>query len=627
MTLVARITFLILVAATFAAFFVAQRLKSAPPVITVNNLARHFSPNADGLRDGNDFSVVLKVADDVTVDVVNLDGDRIKRLAEAVPVAAYRPLRLDWDGTTDEGRRAPDGQYRLRVTLRDEGRSATVQQTMNVDTRAPRSEVCIGFRCNDPRKRMGNIVSQGDRPVKIYIKGVSPRYATQFRVLRTDDGKPREITTFELKAGKHRADWNALVNGEPLPPGTYVVQSEVRDTAGNVGITPAVLEVGADIPGRPGLTVRGINAQPPLRPVTAGNRVEFRVDSRGAPYRWRVRRVGDSAVRDRGTETDSLLAFRAPRGPSGAYLLELRSGRWRTTVPFLVQATERSKMLVVVPTVSWLGTDNVDDPPFDGLPNSLTDGGTVRWPRVFNGSEGLPAGFADDIAPLLVFLDRRRIKYDLTSDLDLELTRNPRASDREGVLMLGSPRWVTRTLGRRLRRYVNDGGHLAVIGADSLRRGVRLRVHHSEESGTLSRATQPAAADPFGARVARLRTVQEPVSISQFEGGETYGLMEGVLDLPGFTRLEETTAINGGRFLAAVGQPLTPEEEAEAASSGKPAREVRAALSAVRLGKGTVIHVGLPEWPRRLDAPEVAQVTHNIVDILRGVQPRIRSSE
>ena len=53
---------------------------------------------------------------------------------------------------------------------------------------------------------------------------------------------------------------------------------------------------------------------------------------------------------------------------------------------------------------------------------------------------------------------------------------------------------------------------------------------------------------------------------------------------------------------------------------------MRAALSAVRLGKGTVIRVGLPEWPQRLGAPEVAQVTHNIVDILRGVQPRIRST-
>jgi hypothetical protein len=497
---------------------------------------------------------------------------------------------------------------------------------MTVDTRAPRSEICIGFKCNDPKKRMGNIISQGDRPVKVYIKGVSPLYETQFRVLRTDDGEPREVASFSLKAGRHRADWDALVDGEPLAPGTYIVQSEVRDRAGNVGITPAVIEVGADIPGRPGLTVRGINAQPPLRPVTAGQRVEVRVDARGAQYRWRVRRVGDKAVRARGTETDSRLVFRAPDDRSGAYLLELRSGRWHTTVPFLVQATERSKLLVVVPALSWLGTDKVDDPPFDGLPNTLSNGGTVRWPRVFHGKEGLPAGFAEDIAPLLVFLDRRRISYDLTSDLDLELTRNPRASDREGVLLLGSPRWVTRTLGRRLRRYVDDGGHLAVIGADSLRRGVRLRVHQSEASGTLSRATQPAAADPFGTRVARIRTTSQPVSISQYEGRPDYGLMEGALELPGFTRLEEATSIGDGRFLSAVGQPLSAEEEAAAASSDKPAREVRAALSAVRLGKGTVIRVGLPEWPRRLDVPEVAQVTHNIVDILRGVQPRIRSS-
>ncbi len=51
-----------------------------------------------------------------------------------------------------------------------------MQKTMNVDTRAPRSEVCIGYRCDDRRSGMGNIVSQGDRDIRIYIKGVSPRY-------------------------------------------------------------------------------------------------------------------------------------------------------------------------------------------------------------------------------------------------------------------------------------------------------------------------------------------------------------------------------------------------------------------------------------------------------------------
>lgn len=623
MTLVARVTFLVLVGASFSAFFVAQRLKSTPPVIDVGRITRFFSPNGDGNRDVNRISITLRVADDATVDVVNLDGDRVKRLADNRAMQPYRPLRLIWNGTDDAGARVSDGKYRLRVALRDEGRSATVQKTTTVDTRAPRSEVCVGSACkNEPR----NIFSQGDRRIPIYIKGVSPRYRTRFRLFRTDGVKPREVAQLpELKAGAHRLDWDGRVDGKPLAPGTYLIQSEVRDTAGNVGITPAELEPRA-IEGRPGLTVRGIAAQPPLRPVTAGQRAEFHVDARGAAYRWRVRRVGASAIRKRGRETAPLLAFRAPTGPSGVYLLELRSGRWHTTVPFLVQDTKRAKVLVVVPVISWLGTDKVDDLPFDGLPNTLSAGDTVRWPRLFVGTDGLPDGFADDIAPLLVFLDRHRIRYDLTSDLDLDLTRNPRATDRAGVLFAGSERWITRTLARRLRRYVSDGGRVAMFGGDSMRRGVRLRVLASEDAGTLLRATQPTATDPFGARIEKLRTTRAPVTLSQFEGDSEYGLMEGALDLPGFAQLEESAPVTGKGLLAAIGQPLTAEEEAAAQSAGKEPREIRPALTAVQLGKGTVIRVGLPEWPQRLDDPNVSQVTRNIIDILRGVQPRIRSA-
>jgi hypothetical protein len=624
MPLVARATFLVLVGATFSAFFVAQRLKSGGPVITVKALSTYFSPNGDGKRDDNGFSVVLKVPDEVTVDVVNLDGDRIKRLAEGRPVRAYSPLRLNWDGSTDAGRRAPDGQYRVRVTLRDEGRSATVQQTINVDTKAPVSEVCVGFRCS--LKDEGNVISQGDRDVRIYIKGVSPRYATNFRLFRTDQGKPREVGQLpSIPGGLHRLKWDGLIDGKPLDPGTYIVQAEVRDTAGNVGITPAEFEASA-IKGRPGITVRGLAARPPLRPVTEGRRAEFQVDSRGAPYRWRVRRVGDSAIRKHGTETKNVLAFRAPTGPSGVYLLELRSGRWHTTVPFLVQAEKRSSVLVVVPTITWLGTDKVDDRPFDGIPNTLSGGGTVRWPRVFVGEEGLPAGFAEDVAPLLVFLDRRRIRYDLTSDIDLDLTRNPRASDRKGVLFAGSVRWVTRPLSRRLRKYVTDGGRVALFGGDSMRRGVSLRVLEDEDAGTLLRATQPTATDPFGARFGKPRTLSEPTTLVQSDGGSELGLMEGALDLEGFRRLEESVPVQGPNLLAAVGQPLSPEEELESTTTGKAPRELRPALTAVKLGKGTVIRVGLPEWPRRLSDPNVSQVTHNIIDILRDVQPRIRSN-
>ena len=202
MTLVARVTFLVLVGASFSAFFVAQRLKSTPPVIEVRKITRSFSPNGDGNRDTNVISIRLRVADDATVDVVNLDGDRVKRLAENARMQPGRPLRLVWDGSADGGGRAPDGQYRLRVSLRDEGRSATVQKTTTVDTKAPRSEVCIGFKCTDT-KRMGNVISQGDRKLRFYIRGVS-RFRTHLVLYRTDQGKPREVKDLSFPGKRKR---------------------------------------------------------------------------------------------------------------------------------------------------------------------------------------------------------------------------------------------------------------------------------------------------------------------------------------------------------------------------------------------------------------------------------------
>jgi hypothetical protein len=614
-TLVARITFLVLVGATFAAFFVAQRLKSSPPVIRVAKLDRAFSP----ARRPNQFSVTLKVADDVTVDIVNLDGDRVKRLADAVPVAAHRPFRLEWNGTSDADTRAPDGQYRVRVSLRNEGRSSVIQRTMSLDTKAPTPEVCVGTQCKD--EAGGNIIAPSHGPLKIYVKGVSAAYRTQFRVFRTDDGKPKQVAEFQLKRGAHRMDWDG---SRQLAPGMYLVQASVRDRAGNWGTSPTTFEVGA-VRGRPGLTVRGLAVQPPLRPVTAGQRAEFNVDSRGAAYHWRVRRVGERAVRRRGRGDGPNLAFRAPTGASGAYLLEVTSGRWHTTVPFLVQAERRSSVLVVVPALSWIGTDDVDDPPFDGLPNMLTDGASVHWPRVFT---GLPAQFSDDVAKLLIFLDRRRIRYDLTSDLDLDLSRNPRASDRTGVLLAGPETWVTRSLARRLRRYVLDGGRVASFGADTLRRGVTMRASEDDDTGVLSSPTQPTATDPFGAHLAKLRTLGKPATLIQLDG-EDQGLMTGVVPgLPGFTKLEESLPVAGERkLLAGVGEELTPEETASAEQSGKAPRELRPALSAVEVGSkgGLVVRVGLPEWYAKLGEPQVAQATRNIFDLLRKVTPKIRS--
>ncbi len=96
--------------------------------------------------------------------------------------------------------------------------------------------------------------------------------------------------------------------------------------------------------------------------------------------------------------------------------------------------------------------------------------------------------------------------------------------------------------------------------------------------------------------------------------------MEGALTLTGFTRLEEAASIGGGKLLVRASASRTaPKRRPRRSATGKPARELRPALSAVQIGKGVVIRVGLPEWPQRLDDPFVGQVTRNIIDLLRDV--------
>ena len=63
MTLVARVAFLVLVGATFAAFFVAQRLKSSPPVDPGQRARGAVLAQRRRPRDVNRFSLTLAQGD------------------------------------------------------------------------------------------------------------------------------------------------------------------------------------------------------------------------------------------------------------------------------------------------------------------------------------------------------------------------------------------------------------------------------------------------------------------------------------------------------------------------------------------------------------------------------------
>jgi hypothetical protein len=613
----ALVVFILLVGATFAAFFAAQRIKGEAPVVQVRGMERYFSPNGDEHRDIDRFRVTLREGNDVSVDVVDAAGDAVRRLTDGARIEPSRPLHLRWDGRTDDGDRAPDGDYQVRVTLREQGRSVIVPRAMRVDTAPPRPRV--------RRISPGAIVGPDPAGTRIFVGAVASRHATRLRIFRTDLPTPRQVAQLRIPPGRRSAEWDGRVDGKPAPPGTYLVQVTTRDRAGNLGSTPAeVPPEPGESRGRPGFTVRAIAAAPPMRPVTAGDKVTINVDARRQSYRWRLRRVGRSIPAATGREKPGdPIELTAPQGDSGLYVLELRTGEHTTAVPLLVQSRDRADILVVVPAITWLGTDPVDENA-DGVPNTLANGGPVTWPRVF--AHGLPEDLTQNVAPLLVYLDRAHIRYDLTSDLDLALSRNPRASDRKGVLLAGSERWVTRPYARRLRRYVLDGGRLASFGVESLRRGVTILHDEQGARGQLVRPTQPSEEDPFGTRFSPLRRAATPSPLTPIGGDPKDDLLTGFDgELRGFSAREESEPPAGGsqRLVVALGVETVPKEDEEGVPEELPG-PAQPAFAATRIGSGLMIRVGLPQWSQRLDGQQVSQLTRNIVDVLRGVRPRIR---
>jgi hypothetical protein len=494
-----RLVFGALVIATFSAFFAAQRLKHAPTVVQRFRAATVFSPNGDGRLDREPISFRIKKADDVSVDIIDARGDRVRRLVDDRHLAAYHQIpTLKWDGRTDSGRRAPDGRYRVRITLRRQGRSVVVPRSFLLDTTPPRPVVyAIGpVRSATPQPELLPLPDGGPAVVRFR----SPGRHVAVLVFRMAPGKPREVLSRPLPTGADSWRWRGRARGRPVAPGTYLVVVRARDKAGNVGTSVPlgrdglpVVRYGRGVRGRGGITVRYVAVQPPTGPTPAGGLAEFFVDARHAPYKWSLRRVGESRSIRRGRGTRARLRLHAPQGRSGVYQLTVRTSRHSATVPFAVQSRRHARVLVVLALMTWQGRNPVDDDG-DGLPDVLTAGRPARLARVLAGS-GLPVGFATHEAPALAWLDRRHHRYDITTDAALATGRGPRLTDYAGVLLPGDTRWVTHGLAAALRRFVLRGGHVASLGTDSLRRFVRLT-----RTGELVAPSAPSAADVFGMR-------------------------------------------------------------------------------------------------------------------------------
>jgi hypothetical protein len=148
-----RSVFALLVLACLGAFFVTQRLKHTPTPVQDFKRTPRFSPYPTGHNKLEQISFKLKRADAVTVTVLDEADDPVATLVEGYPLPRYKQFSLRWNGRRgvahgysvqrtssghayvvphNRGPLAASGEYRVRVTLRDQGRSVESPSTFTL---------------------------------------------------------------------------------------------------------------------------------------------------------------------------------------------------------------------------------------------------------------------------------------------------------------------------------------------------------------------------------------------------------------------------------------------------------------------------------------------------------------
>jgi hypothetical protein len=140
----AQVVFASLVLACLAAFFLTQRLKHTPTAVQLFKLTPSFSPSTSGPIAQERISFKLAKADEVTVTIIDAQGNVVATLVRDHRLSRYKQFSLRWNGhrgsarsyaliasphgrsillPANEGSLAPAGEYRVRVSLREQARS------------------------------------------------------------------------------------------------------------------------------------------------------------------------------------------------------------------------------------------------------------------------------------------------------------------------------------------------------------------------------------------------------------------------------------------------------------------------------------------------------------------------
>jgi hypothetical protein len=588
----------VLVLATVGAFVAAQRLKAERPlVLRFITQPKAFSPNGDRLGDTARVGFVLSERAKVSFYVTDDDGNQVRRLVDGRTLPGDRRYYYRWNGRDDSGKRVRDGIYRLRLVRNDAQRTLDSFKDVKVDTVKPR------VRLVSARPGVLHPGLPGS-PGGVVIRYAGPINAhPEFRIFRTDEGgAPRVVARFRGHA--RSAIWHGTIRGRPADDGDYAFTVTVRDPAGNTSVAPATVPTPRTARPGTGVAVRRLTLTGPDGVVSPGSIARLKLGPVTQRFSFALTRSGSGKVLRRDSRRGSTLRVKVPASArSGVYFVRVRTAEGQTAswplavagLPLARSGASRPRPLVILPVTTWQGL-NPYDGNLDGFGDTLDDSPRISLERSYAGG-GAPPGFNAEAGPLLRFLDRAKLPYDLTTDVALARGEGPRLGNAPGAAFAGTERWLPSTLRGRLRSYVDGGGKVASFGAGALKRSVLLKGDVASDPAT-------SRTDIFGERTVPFRTEgAAPLNVDR----DRLRLFAGVGPVFGeFTRFEVSRGLGAGaRLLSGAGR-----------DPGRPA------FVAYRLGKGTVIRAGSAQWSSQLRersfGADVQRVTRRIWSRLGG---------
>jgi len=295
---------LFLLGGTAAAFAVTEGLKLAPSPITGTSVVKTFSPRCECGQDSTAVDFKLRKADRLTITMIDANGREVRRLVERARFARGSQSFV-WNGRTDDGAIAPDGEYRPRVHLARAHQTIILPNPIRVDTTPPRTTLV-------------SIEPHELTPVHHKAK-IRYRVSEQAHGIVYVDGR-RAVGPSRFYELDGKLDLYLRVRGTDLASGPHTVSVGAVDLAGNVGRATAPQRI----------VVRYVKLARRTLQVRAGGVIAVRYSPSGT-VRWRL--DGRTGISRHGT-----VRIRAPRATGRYGLFVSQDGHADRAIVMVVPA-------------------------------------------------------------------------------------------------------------------------------------------------------------------------------------------------------------------------------------------------------------------------------------------------